>query len=143
MKNGNGAYEIGRNKPPLNTRFKKGQSGCPTGRRKGSKNRKTLEKVQQTVVINLLNELVTVDDNGHPRTMTKLEALLMAVINKAVAGDLRAAQQLQQQRIYEVQPEEHEVSQALDAADQLVVKQFYVRFAAMQKGLSNETDDPR
>ena len=35
-------YAVGYKKPPLHTRFKKGQSGNPRGRPKGSKNFSTL-----------------------------------------------------------------------------------------------------
>ena len=134
------SYPIGRCKPPVHSRWQKGQSGNPNGRRQGSKNRKTLEKEQRTLELNLLNELVTVDDNGHPRTMTKRQAVLMTVINKAMAGDLRAAQQLQQQRIYEARPEDSAPRPVLDAADEAVVKELYVRIAEMQKGITNEID---
>ena len=95
------------------------------------------------MVMNLLNELTTIDDNGEPRTMTKREAVLLTVINAAIAGDLRAARQLQQQRIYEPPPEQPKPPSVLDSNDELVVKQLFARVAEMQKGLSNETDDLR
>jgi len=42
MTNGNDDYKVGYRRPPLNTRFEKGKSGNPRGRRKGRKNLKTL-----------------------------------------------------------------------------------------------------
>lgn len=37
-------YAVGKRKPPQHSRFKKGQSGNPSGRRKGTKNLATLVK---------------------------------------------------------------------------------------------------
>jgi hypothetical protein len=80
-------YAIGKGKPPRHTRFKKGQSGNPMGRRKESKNVMTLLK-------KALNERVTVTENGGRRTMTKLEAMLKQLANKAASGDLRSIKQV-------------------------------------------------
>jgi hypothetical protein len=46
-------YVVGYGKPPVHTRFKKGQSGNPNGRHKGSKNFSTTleETLQEKVVI--------------------------------------------------------------------------------------------
>ena len=76
-------YVVGKGKPPLHSRFKKGQSGNPSGRRKASKNVATL-------VAKALNERVTVVENGQRKRITKLEAILKQLTNKAAAGDQRA-----------------------------------------------------
>jgi uncharacterized protein DUF5681 len=73
-------YIVGKGKPPEHTRFQKGQSGNPTGRRKGSKNVATLLK-------QVLNERVIVTENGKRRRITKLEAMLKQLANKAASGD--------------------------------------------------------
>ena len=57
-------YTVGKGKPPEHTRFQKGQSGNPTGRRKGSKNVATL--LEQ-----VLNERVVVTENGKRKTHYK------------------------------------------------------------------------
>jgi len=64
--------------------------------------------------MNLLNELVTIDDNGHPRTMTKREAVMLTVLNKAITGDLRAAREVFWEQIPEAWPEQSAPPTALD-----------------------------
>jgi hypothetical protein len=76
-------YAVGKGKPPQHSRFRKGQSGNPMGRRKGSKNVATLLK-------QVVNERVTVTENGRRRTITKLHAMLKQLANKAASGDHRA-----------------------------------------------------
>ena len=82
-----GSYPIGYGKPPAQTRFKKGKSGNPTGRPKGTPNFATaLERA--------LGEQVVVNEGGQRRTVTKLEATVTQLANKAAMGDLRATKQL-------------------------------------------------
>jgi Family of unknown function (DUF5681) len=52
-------YDVGYGKPPLHSRFKKGRSGNPHGRPKGSSNMSTL-------LDHALNEQVVVSENGQP-----------------------------------------------------------------------------
>ena len=83
-------YEIGYGRPPRHTRFKKGQSGNPKGRPNGSKNAATLLK-------EALHEEVVVSENGRRRKVTKLEAAMKQLANRAAAGDHRSLQLLLQQ----------------------------------------------
>lgn len=76
-------YPVGKGKPPEHTRFHKGQSGNPKGRRKGSKNVATL-------VEEALTERVVITENGTRKTITKFEAMLKQLANKAASGDHRA-----------------------------------------------------
>lgn len=77
-------YEAGYKKPPTHTRFKKGQSGNPNGRPKGTKNLKT-ELMEE------LQELILVSEGGSRRTVSKQRAMLKSLTAKAVQGDARAA----------------------------------------------------
>lgn len=78
-----GEYEVGYGRPPQHSRFKPGQSGNPRGRPKGRQNLKT-------VLENILDQKVTVTENGRPKVMRKRELMLVSHVNKAVKGDVRA-----------------------------------------------------
>jgi hypothetical protein len=81
------SYEVGYKKPPSSTRFTKGQSGNPKGRPKGAKNLANL-------LFKIGRERVRVQVNGRPRTITKLEAILLQLANKAISGEDRAAREI-------------------------------------------------
>jgi len=72
-------------KPPLHTRFKKGQSGNPRGR--PAKNLPAL-------LIAALNEPVFVTTDGRRRKITKREAVVAQLVNKSASADLRATKML-------------------------------------------------
>ncbi len=82
-----GDYEIGYKKPPKHVWFKKGQSGYPQGRPKGSRNLKT----------DLAEELstrITVREGGRTRKISAQQAMLKRLLVKALSGDLRAIEKL-------------------------------------------------
>jgi hypothetical protein len=69
-------YEVGYSKPPASGRFAKGQSGNPKGRPKGSKN-------LATIVLRESRQTVRVNGPRGARSVTKLEATVMQLVNKA------------------------------------------------------------
>jgi Family of unknown function (DUF5681) len=82
--NGNdGEFAIGYGKPPINKRFQKGKSGNPNGRPRGTSN--------MTAILNrTLREKVSITENGGRKVITKLEAAMKQITNKAAGGDLAA-----------------------------------------------------
>jgi hypothetical protein len=78
---------VGYRCPPESARFKKGQSGNPKGRPKGSLN-------VATVFIKTLREKVVINENGQRKTVTKLEAAIKQLVNKAASGELPALRHL-------------------------------------------------
>ena len=96
-------YEVGYKKPPAKTKFKKGKSGNPSGRPKGSKNKNgffpldkgTLFEFQKQI-INAGYEEIQVVKDGAAISMSKMDALLAQLYNKAMNGNLGAAKILLQ-----------------------------------------------
>ena len=69
--------------PPRDTRYRKGQSGNPAGRPKGSKNYTTLAR-------RMLNKIVSGNVGGKAKKMTLLEATLLKVGQGALTGEKQA-----------------------------------------------------
>lgn len=76
-------YDVGFKKPPIETQFKKGQSGNPKGRPKNSKNLRTSLEIE-------LQSKITVTENGKATQISKVEALAKTMVNKALQGNLPA-----------------------------------------------------
>jgi hypothetical protein len=82
-----GEYKIGRGRPPLHTRFKKGQSGNPRGPRPRPKNLPAL-------LVAALNEPVVASADGDSRQITKREAVIAQLVDMSTGADLRAMKML-------------------------------------------------
>ena len=68
-----------------NTKFKKGESGNPAGRPKGSKNRSTIARRWLEVNQSLKNPIT-----GENETMSQEDLMTLALIKKAREGDVNA-----------------------------------------------------
>lgn len=84
---GNDSDAIGYGKPPKHSRFKPGKSGNPKGRKKGSKS-------YRETVRTIVNERIKVKTPSGTKRITKLEALLLGNLNKALKGDAKATDQV-------------------------------------------------
>ena len=116
------SYKVGYGRPPKKSRFKKGVSGNPKGRPKGQPNIKTLMK-------RTLNETIEVKENGRSRKMQRREAMMMAMVNKAIKGDVRAAFQIiDRMSVLDLEDEKRNSTVAHDEA-------------ATQKALSEASDE--
>jgi hypothetical protein len=80
-------YKVGYKRPPLHSRFQKGQSGNPRGRPKGSKNFSTL-------LAEALNEPVIVTEDGRRRRISKRELGVRQLANKFAMAEAQATKML-------------------------------------------------
>jgi hypothetical protein len=80
-------YKIGYKKPPLHTRFKKGQSGNPRGRPRGARN-------FSTVLNDALNQRVVVTENGRRRKISKRELGIRQLVDKFAMAEVQATRLL-------------------------------------------------
>ncbi len=80
-----GEDKVGNRRPPWATRFRPGQSGNPRGRPKRARG-------LGAVVARALGERVEAKENGRRRRITKLEAAVKQLVNRAANGDQRATQ---------------------------------------------------
>ena len=78
-----GEYPVGYRKPPMATRFQPGRSGNPRGRTKGRKNLSTLFSEE-------LAKHIVLTENGERKKISKQQALIKQVINKALSNDSKA-----------------------------------------------------
>jgi len=92
-----GSYEVGYKKPPKQTQFKKGQSGNPKGRKKGSKNNRFKDlpyNLPLEMYRNAIREEayrgIPVNENGEQILIPMHQAILRSINLKAAKGDVRA-----------------------------------------------------
>jgi hypothetical protein len=73
-------YTTGYHRPPKSGRFKKGGSGNPKGRPKGSRNFLTLldQELAQPIIVN---------ENGNKKTITRMQAMFKRMVSGAMQGE--------------------------------------------------------
>jgi hypothetical protein len=75
---------VGYGRPPKHSRFRPGQSGNPSGRRRGTEgHRRLLEEA--------LEQPITIHEDGRTFTIRHSEAMYRSLVARAIQGDMRAA----------------------------------------------------
>ena len=113
---------VGYGHPPKQTRFQKGRSGNPRGRPKGALN-------LATALARTLKEPVVITEQGRKTTITKFEAAVKQLVNKAASGEARAiAHLLAVVQVVENHVDAHApATQPLPEADQHVMARMLRR----------------
>lgn len=117
-------YDVGYKKPPKHTQFKPGQSGNSKGRTKGAKNLKT-ELMEE------LQEMIPIKEDGKAKKVSKQRAMLKTLTAKALRGDTRAANIILNMVFKLVHEEDIENDPVdLTASDKAILKAFEERVLA-------------
>ena len=111
-------FEVGYGKPPTGNRFKKGRSGNPKGRPRGTRNFKTDLREE-------LAEPVNVREGGRERTVSSQRAAVKQLRAKALKGDQRALERwLLLAERYDLEDTADETEQELAGADRMIIARF-------------------
>lgn len=85
-------YDVGRGKPPVNTRFVKGRSGNPRGKPKGARNKIPAmnEERLKTIVLEEAYRDIKVNDGDRQVTLPMAQAIIRSIAVAAAKGQPRA-----------------------------------------------------
>jgi hypothetical protein len=112
---------VGCRRPPVATRFRPGSSGNPRGRPRGARN-------LGAIIASALGEKVQATEDGRTRRISKFEAAIKQLANRAATGDPRATQMLiGLVQANEARPAERKPERRLDKGDALVVSEIVRR----------------
>lgn len=108
------SYKVGNKKPPLHSRFKRGQSGNPTGRPKG---RRTLSKA----LLDEFHKPISATVNGRPIKATSAKLFVASMVKDGITkGPQSKKLLLSAVRESEALEDEMEVARKKDAAEKPV-----------------------
>lgn len=112
---------VGYKQPPKARQFKPGQSGNPRGRTKGFRN-------LGTDLTGILGRRISIREDGKERRISRQEALLLSLYNKALHGDVRAATAIITM-LAKLAPSSTQAPEAqpLSQADELIIADFLRR----------------
>jgi uncharacterized protein DUF5681 len=123
MTNRNSGYR----KPPKHSRFKKGTSGNPIGRPKGSLN-------MATVLERTLSQMVVIVEDGQKKKVSKMEAAVQQLVDKAIGGDMHAFRVLSVLTQVLEESGSRPTSADLAEADQKILQSLFQRFTPAEAG---------
>jgi hypothetical protein len=76
--------DVGYGKPPRAHQFKHGESGNPKGRRKGAKS-------EATILHELLQQKISLNERGGTRRITVLEGIIRRITEDSLKGNIKSA----------------------------------------------------
>jgi hypothetical protein len=124
-------YEVGKGKPPKNTRWKKGQSGNP----KGPRRRAPLPDLNlRQILAEIVNETVPVTMGGRTTSIPKKYAILLGIVHDGLNGTphqrMKAFEALNKLGAFDLLPNER----AMDEKEQeRKIEEFVAQLAAEAK----------
>ena len=124
------AYVVGYGRPPTDSRFQPGTSGNPRGRRKGSKNLKTL-------IRKALTASISIREGTKTRRVSKIEGVVLHQLQSALKGDDRSAMAVikmaMQMGLLEEPASNAAEDTALSGADERILDELLARHSAKRR----------
>lgn len=103
-------YLVGYGKPPAEHRFKKGQSGNPSGRRKGSKSKseplRGMDRPTQMMILNEAYRPVSLREGDKVIELPAIQAVIRSMSVSAMKGN-RLAQKLVTEIVQKIEEDHH------------------------------------
>jgi hypothetical protein len=129
--------ERGYGKPPEHSRFKKGKSGNPKGRPKGSRNLKTdlTEELQEKILVR---------EGDNPVRISKQRAIVKTLVAKTLKGDARITNTFVNLvlRALDLEGEVAALDEPLDADEQETLAALEERLLRKAKMATSNGGDP-
>jgi len=123
-------YAVGYGRPPIESRFQPGVSGNARGRRKGSKNLKTLIRKAMTAS-------VSIHEGTKTRRVSKIEGVVLRQLQSALTGDDRSAMAVikmaMQMGLLEEPASNAAEDTALSGADERILAELLARHSAKRR----------
>lgn len=119
-------YKVGYGKPPKKAQFKRGRSGNPKGRPKGSLN-------LATDLSSELGEKITVREEGRYQRVSKHRALIKSLMAKALQGDIKATITLLTLYARTIMEQPEEPPQTIEPDELEILKRFAPRLLKAPK----------
>jgi hypothetical protein len=123
-------YVVGYGRPPTESRFQPGISGNPRGRRKGSKNLKTL-------IRKALTASISIREGTKTRWVSKIEGVVLHQLQSALTGDDRSAMAVikmaMQMGLLEEPASNAAEDTALSGADERILEELLGRHSAKRR----------
>jgi hypothetical protein len=125
---------VGFKQPPVHSQYKKGQSGNPKGRRKGSKN-------ARSVFLEQMARLVPAKRNGKSVQVPAMQAVINKAMQAGFHGNARILLELLKLAIYLSPAEKQGDTSGVSENGEEIIKQFEAKIARRhmrKKGKDNE-----
>lgn len=117
---------VGYKRPPVATRWKKGQSGNPSGRKRGTPN-------LRTDLLAELAEVIQINEGGSARRITKQRALLKSLAARGIKGDARAANLILNLIARLLEPDQHpSESSEMGVEDKAILDAYLAKYVGQK-----------